>query len=206
MPKAHDLTGKVFGRLTGIEFVGHSKHKNRLWKFSCICGNESIKSVCHVLSGRTQSCGCYQREKTGELRKTHGLTRKHRSYGIWKDIATRTNNPKDKAYKNYGGRGIIRESVWSSYEDFHMWWALQDLCNSPDASIERIDVNGNYGPGNCCLILRKDQGQNKRNTIKWTKDGEVATQSRLAIKLGIKYKHLNWLREKNREYEGWRVI
>lgn len=69
MSKVHDLTGKKFGRLTGIEIVGSNSRKDRLWKFKCDCGREVVEPATFVVQGRIKSCGCLRKETTRETTK-----------------------------------------------------------------------------------------------------------------------------------------
>lgn len=62
--KRDDLTGKVFGRLTVIEFSHKNKHGNLHWKCKCECGTEKVVSAGDLRSGHVKSCGCLKRSKT----------------------------------------------------------------------------------------------------------------------------------------------
>lgn len=64
MSKVHDLTGKKFGRLTGIECIGSDHNKHRLWRMKCECGNETIVPATLVANGKVRSCGCLRAETT----------------------------------------------------------------------------------------------------------------------------------------------
>src|SRR5438874_819537 len=100
MPPLIDLTGKKFGRLQVIRRVGTDKRKQVLWLCLCDCGTE--RTVIGVsLRFRTRSCGCMRRDST----VTHGMYRT-RIYRAWKGIKGRCFNPKLRAYRYYGARGI----------------------------------------------------------------------------------------------------
>jgi hypothetical protein len=66
MGKVKDLTGQQFGRLRVLKLNGKNKWGNYLWLCQCSCGNEKIVASGKLLSGNTQSCGCYQQECRGQ--------------------------------------------------------------------------------------------------------------------------------------------
>ena len=112
------------------------------------------------------------------------------------------NNP---AYKNYGGRGINVCDEWlgeNGFDNFHKWAISNgwDESDSKNLTIDRIDVNGDYCPQNCRLVDMETQGNNKRNNIVLTYNGETMTLSRLCRKYNVDYK-LAYSRYK----KGWGV-
>jgi hypothetical protein len=160
-----DLKGQKFGFLTVLEKVG-KKSSYALWRCECVCGNKVDKTSNNLRTGHVKSCGCKTRELcTGG--KTHGLS-DHPLYTRWCDIKSRCNRPNDLGYKNYGGRGITICNEWSAdFKSFH------DYCHSIEVDldrklkekyeIDRIDVNGNYEPGNIRFVTKTE---NLRNTTK----------------------------------------
>lgn len=95
----------------------------------------------------------------------------------------RCNNPKNRDYKYYGGRGITICSDWDSYIDFKDWALSHGY--SVKLTIDRIDENGNYNPDNCRWATREEQNRNKRSVVKLSYNGEILTIQEWALKTGI---------------------
>lgn len=160
--------GQKFGRLTVVGFrkIPNDNYSAWGWDCKCNCGNMLYgarpRSLRH---GTTASCGCLKEEQNmhnlGEKRTTHGKTNT-RLYGIWCHIKERCNNPNSPAYKNYGARGISICDEWcNNFQSFYNWAMSHGY--EDNLSVERIDVNGNYCPENCCWIPIEEQAKNKRN-------------------------------------------
>lgn len=91
---------------------------------------------------------------------THGASRTP-EYRCWITVKSRCLNPKNNNFHNYGGRGIKMCERWlNSFEAF-----LADMGRKPTKlhSIERLDVDGDYAPGNCVWATSKEQGRNRRD-------------------------------------------
>lgn len=166
-----DITNQRFGRLVTIKRIipeGETKNK---WFCRCDCGNECLVRTSDLRNGRTQSCGCLKRELDFQRNRTHGLshTRLHK---IWRHMKDRCLNPNSKSYKDYGGRGIVICEEWKNNFENFMEWALASGYKS-NLTIERIDVNGNYEPNNCCWIPLIEQAKNRRTTHYLTFNNET---------------------------------
>jgi len=159
---AKDITNQVFGKLTAIKFSHKAgKQKKPYWLFKCDCGKEKIIPKFRVTEYYTKSCGCLMRQNSVKHGLSGGRFDRKPEYRIWSGIKRRCLNPKDAAYKNYGGRGIKICDRWiNSFENF-----FNDLGErtSPEHSIDRINNDGNYELTNCRWATPLEQGRNKRN-------------------------------------------
>ena len=190
MEKRRDLTGMKAGRLICIKPVGVSANRSILWLCKCECGNEAIVQSSRLITGRTLSCGCLQREsavRIGTKKKTHGfwvagLTGSG-AYKSWAHLKERCQNSKCKSYANYGGRGIAVCEKWLTFEGF---WEDMGPTYKKGLSIDRIDNNGNYEPSNCRWADSKTQSMNKRNNVFVEYNGQSKSIGQWAIVFGIK--------------------
>lgn len=159
----------------------------RLWKIRCKCGNEFIAQPSDS-NGLCRSCAM---KKLSEERTMHGEspTKGKRNasklYSVWLNMRSRCYNPKNKKYKDYGGRGISICSDWDDFLKFKKW----SLENGFDESltIDRINNNGNYCPENCRWINQKEQMRNTRVNHLLTYNGETKTMAEWSETTGIKY-------------------
>lgn len=161
MGKFKDITGQHFGRLTAIKYMG-----DRKWLFRCDCGNEKIIRTYAVKSGRTQSCGCYMRERINEACTTHNMTGT-KLYHIYASMKQRCFNENQAEYHRYGGRGITMCEEWlgkNGFQKFSEWaysTGYDENAERGECTIDRINNDGNYEPSNCRWITQKEQQNNK---------------------------------------------
>lgn len=99
----------------------------------------------------------------------HGATaggKPTRGYSTWKSMLARCRNPRHPDYHNYGGRGIRVTRAWHRFPAF-----LADMGEpSPGLSLDRIDNEKGYGPGNCRWATTGEQNRNKRG-VRWAAFG-----------------------------------
>lgn len=200
--------GRRFGKLTVIaecEAPDSSGRKTKSYeKFyfcQCECGEATVGQITKLNTGEKRSCGCLLGETTAQRNLTHGANargRRSKAYNTWAHVLQRCRNPKNVSYPDYGGRGIKVCDRWAdSFENF-----LADMGEppSPEHSIDRIDYNGNYEPGNCRWEVKIVQMNNKRSNRRITFGGRTQTLA-------------EWAREKsllpdtisNRIKAGWSV-
>jgi len=188
MPKKIDLTGRRFGRLVVLYECDERKNGKVVWHCRCDCENEVNVRSGDLTSGHTTSCGCYNRERVVEANTTHGMSRQEKTYPVyvaWKSMFWRCENPNNKWYKDYGGRGITVCDEWRNPVVF-IDWALANGWRK-GLSIDRIDNNGNYKPDNCHWVTRKENNRNKRNNHLITFNGKTQPMSQWAEETGINY-------------------
>lgn len=161
---AKDLTGREFGRLKVIERQGSNKKRHALWLCACQCGNSKVISSQDLLSGNTNSCGCFRKEKNRDLNQTHKMTGT-RLYVIWKGMKERCYRHTSPKYKDYGGRGIAICDEWKNdFQAFHDWAISHGYAEN--LTIDRINNDGGYEPSNCRWATIAEQNKNKRKNIK----------------------------------------
>lgn len=183
-----DIEGQKFGRLLVVEFSGRTTNRRLLWKCICECGREVVTEGISLRTGNTKSCGCLNRELAAQRKLTHGHSGRRGSgrapeYTVWSAIKNRCFSVGCKSYRDYGERGITMCQRWAeSFEAF-----LEDMGPKPTPkhTIERIDNDGNYEPGNCRWATRTEQARNKRNNVRLVFNGNEKSLAEWAEVSGI---------------------
>ena len=115
--------------------------------------------------------------------KKHGLSHT-RVHHIWRCMLTRCYAPKTHAFEHYGGRGITVCEEWrNDFMAFYTWSMNHGY--KDNLSIDRLNVDGNYEPGNCRWATMKQQANNKRNSKRIRYMGRIANMSELSKQFGI---------------------
>lgn len=194
---AKNILKKKFGRLIVIQFA-FIKNESAYWKCICKCGKNKIIKGYSLRSGATKSCGCLHNEiaKITQNKNCykHGKSRT-KIYITWKQIRIRCYKKTDKAYKNYGGRGV--KCLWKTFEEFY-----KDMGDKPSDlySIERINNNGNYCKKNCKWATKQEQALNRRTSHLLTYKGKTQNMKTWARELKIPNRTLWW-----RINAGWSI-
>lgn len=184
-----------------IAYVGKSKSRHHKWLCKCDCGNEHIVYDTGLSSGNVRSCGCFQKESASKRHRVYNTPEeglKSAEYRAWRDIKSRCFNPNTKGYKNYGGRGITMCTEWAnSFSTF-----VADVGRRPSSSmsIDRINNNGDYEPGNVRWATRKAQLRNTRRNKLIMFNGEIKCLVEWAEHLHLPYRIIM-----NRFNRGWSV-
>jgi len=176
-----NITGEIYGELTVIESI--SKHGKTKLRCQCSCGTTTLVSIGHLRNGHTTSCGCKRGEK-------HGMSNTS-LYTCYRTQMERCHNPNNRNHKNYGGRGITMHKPWRDSFIEYEKYVTRELGEKPkDYTMDRIDNNGNYEPGNIQWATMKQQCNNKRNTTMIEFNGITKPISEWAEQFNINYSTL----------------
>ncbi len=176
-----DLAGKTFGRLTVRHYAGKQPtNRVKMWCCLCLCGTTRLVVTHDLCAGRTQSCGCYNRDVRDARNLTHG--RSHTNvYRRWWNMLRRCNEPQNTNYAAYGGRGIRVCDRWHDFANFYA-----DMGDPPPGlTLERRDPNGPYTPENCYWASRHAQVRNLRKNRWLSSQGLTMILADWARHLGI---------------------
>ena len=167
MGKLIDLTGQRFGSWTVLELAKDKKPTT--WICRCDCGTTKAVNAASLREGDSTGCQkCIWKTKQHPRLHTDGSRRwingkATHIYTEWRGIKERCNNPKNKSYKNYGGRGIKLCDEWN--KDFQSWFdyvSKLDHFGEEGRTLDRIDNNDGYKPGNVRWATKSEQEKNKR--------------------------------------------
>jgi hypothetical protein len=187
-----DLTNKRFGRLTVIRlygrvevpgFLGHRARKRVIWLCRCDCGNLKTVRDSNLKSENTRSCGCLYH------RHHQSRTPTHKS---WTSMVKRCRNPTPQYYD------IKVCHRWRcSFLNF-----LDDMGErpGPEYTLDRIDNDKGYYPGNCRWATAKEQARNRRTNHLITYRGKTLPIAVWADHVGLKGKCL-----RSRINRGWPI-
>ncbi len=177
-----DMVGQIIGRLTVVARDASRTGGQAHWLCRCECGGEVSVNGSNLRRGHTKSCGCYEREQRGSSQRKHGLSAS-REYTIWRDMIRRCTDPRRRAYRAYGQRGITVCERWSeSFENFYA-----DMGPAPTAkhSVDRIDGFLGYFPENCRWATPREQTLNRRGVDDLVEEREKLKAERDTLQLQL---------------------
>lgn len=190
--KWRDLIGQRFGRLEVIGYTGRSRRPgDKLFACRCDCTWFIDVNAHRLRSGNTTSCGCAHSDFVAARNiadSTHGHARGGKvtpEYRAWQAMINRCHRPKDVRFKDYGARGIMVCPRWrTSFQAF-----LDDMGQRPSRlmSLERLNNNGDYEPGNTGWASSTDQNRNQRTTKLYEHAGESLPLGEWAERAGMPY-------------------
>lgn len=190
-----DLTGQSVCGCLVLSYAGptdpSSGQTGALWLLQCHCGKSFHARTGPISTrkwlGKRLSCGCLG---NGAATVRHGQGREGqqtKEYRAWKGITVRARNPNTKVWDSYGGRGIGIAERWHDFTNF-----FEDMgaAPSPTHSIDRIDNNKGYEPGNCRWATIDEQAKNKRNSINIIHEGKLMSLKELSEHTKVNYSTL----------------
>lgn len=202
MPRGHgahktafrDLTSQRFGKWLVLSQTENAPTGRVRWLCRCDCGEERAVVAGHLVSGNSTSCGCtkYKIKRHAKYKPGGEL---HYLFQAWRDIQRRCLNPESEAYADYGGRGIKIAEAWLDFETFAKDVGLRP---SRKHSINRIDNDGHYEPGNVNWVDRNTQARNTRRTKLIKFNGQEKSLAEWCEELNLYYPTV-----KHRLLSGW---
>jgi hypothetical protein len=162
-----DITGVRFGRLVALHPTDKRRGSSMVWRCVCDCGKKTEASTFNLRQGYTRSCGCLK----ADAHVKHGHARngkKSATYRSWQSMRARCLNPNHPRYPDYGGRGIGCDA----YSRFQTLLAEVGE-RLPGTTLDRIDPDGDYAPGNIRWATLLVQANNRRERAIPITDAEV---------------------------------
>jgi hypothetical protein len=177
-----DIAGQKFGRWLAIRHI-----RDVYWWCRCDCGSEKPVNSNSMRKGLSTSCGCWNRENAPYRKRSHGHAthvKKDPTYQSWRNAKARCFNPANNYYDTYGGRGITMCDDWR--DDFTVF--LRDMGERPaGTSLDRIDNDRGYEPGNCRWSGTRIQSINKRHIAIHDFEGQRLTLKDIARVKDVNY-------------------
>lgn len=184
-----DMTGKVFGWLTVLRRAGSVKRrgikKQATWLCRCSCGCEVVVNGNHLRAGRHKSCARNGHRWVANKGRREGPSMLYpNEYCSWRGMFERCNDERRHNYRHYAGRGIKVCERWLSFKNF-----LEDMGPRPPGhfSIDRINNDGDYEPGNCRWATRSQQRRNMQNNLYVEHEGKRLLLCELVEQLNLDY-------------------
>lgn len=190
--------GQIYNNLEVVSF-SHSQKTGRVWNIKCVCGKIF---QCHSWKLKNRkSCGCIKKD-TAILNGQKAIRWENRKYTalytVWSNMKRRCLNPNSEKYKRYGARGISIYNGWINNFDEFSNYILKTIGDKPEKNytLDRINNNGNYEPGNLRWASLAEQMQNsskaKLNLEQVEKiKGSTKSNKELAKEYGVPIRLIN---------------
>jgi hypothetical protein len=171
------MTEKRFNQWVVLDRV-----KRDYYLCRCDCGTEKVVFMGNLRSGKSKSCGCLRDQLSRLHNITHGMSYSD-EYKIWHGMRTRCKNPNAIGFANYGAAGIIVCERWDN--SFNAFYEDMGPRPSKDHSVDRINNEGNYEPGNCRWATGVEQSNNTSRNVFITHEGKTMTTAEFARLTGF---------------------
>lgn len=172
-----NIQGQKFGKLTALR-VSTKKVKvsATFWECVCECGNTRVVRVDRLRNGENTMClSC---SKIAHPMFKHGMW-KTRTFRIYNGAKFRCENQQGASWHKYGARGI--KFLWTSFSEFY-----KEMGDVPKGkTLDRINNDGNYEPGNCRWATPKEQARNRRSNHVICRESECRTLTEWSEITGI---------------------
>lgn len=188
MREVKEISGRRFGCLVVGKRVGYGGTREVLWSWRCDCGAEGRSRGSKIRASLKRRCWHIA---WGSCRTVE--------YRVWERMKARCYDAKRRGFANYGGRGIKVCERWRG--DFAAFLADMGRRPSAEHSLDRIDVDGDYEPGNCRWATDKEQRRNKRVTMYVERGGILVRLVDLCEELGLNRQNVA-----SRLRVGWSLI
>ena len=164
MYRFQDISGTKFNRLTAVKRTGTSNGGNAIWIFKCDCGAEKEIDSSLVKRGHIKSCGCMRKELMRSQKNgyKHGMAGTA-IYKAWVDAYSRCRDKNHQGYRNYGGRGIKFSEEFLGENGLERFSNELGQKPSKSHSVDRIDNERGYEPGNLRWATKREQRRNQRS-------------------------------------------
>jgi hypothetical protein len=178
-----NLVGQRVGRLMVLTPFGHNARGEKTWLCQCDCGAAKIVPTTSLRNQSTRSCGCLNADVNKaklRARPEHGMSGSP-LFPIWRGMMNRCYRPETIGFKNWGGRGIKVCPRWHDVTAF-----IADMSpRPPGATLDRINVDGDYEPSNCRWVSLEENNNNRRNSMRLTHEGVTRGLAQWARHFGV---------------------
>ncbi len=172
-----DLTGQKHGNLTVVKYVGGGR-----WQCRCACGQ--VKNILASTLLRHAALRC-SRSCTAAPPVLTEPEAREKARAALANAVNRCTKPHNQVYAEYGGRGIRVCDQWTGTNGLEAFITDVGLPHTADVTLDRVDVNGDYAPGNCRLVTQKEQMRNTRKTHMLTVNGKTQSIAAWAEEMDI---------------------